>query len=419
MRIPTRGRMVAASLPLLTAAGLLAGTSLSIAQPAPPAYTVPDYEGADALPEIKLSWTDINGPTSDGAMPVLAFLDYVNQASKGKIQIEVFWSSALMSFGEAGGGIASGLADMGSVLPLYTPSDFPVNNYFNQLSMLTDGGFPAAWLIVTGAAAEFMATNSDMKKELEDFGIHALGASGTGGYDNLCNKPWTDLAGSQGKRTRAAGQSFAFEAQELGMTPVPTTATEVYEAFSRRILDCVILQPNSYVTLGVTDVPGPKYWVNVPLTSFNGSVFMFNKAKWDSLPPVAQDILTDAAVLFGAVTPNATAIGFRKFGDLIRNGSIEPLLVADEVKQKLADYQVRRLEQLRSEAPSQVSDPNAFIDQYAALVDKWTAIVREELGYPGERETITDAKEYIDSWYTEYDFQPFATRLTEELANLQ
>src|SRR5690606_8784377 len=119
----SRGRLAAAAIvPSLAAATLLVGTTLTLAQPAPPPYEVPEYAGADELPEIKLTWSDINGPTSDNAMQVLAFLDYVNKASKGKIQIEVFWSSALMTFGETGTGIASGLADMGSVLPLYTPA---------------------------------------------------------------------------------------------------------------------------------------------------------------------------------------------------------------------------------------------------------------------------------------------------------
>lgn len=381
-----------------------------------PAFDVPSYKGAEQLPDIQLRWSDFNGPTSEQAMPVKAFLEYVDRASNGKIKIEVFWASALMSYGESAGGIASGLADMGSALPVYTPTDLPVANFLNSLPMLADSGYPAGQLVMTGVAAEFAATNEDMKRELAGFGLHALGASGAAGYDTLCNKPWSDLASAKGKRTRTPGQSFAFEVQDLGMVPVPMTYTEVYEAFSRGILDCVILNPGAYISSGSYDVPGPKIWVNVPLSSFIFNAFMFNKERWDALPPTAQKILTDAAVLSATLSPVASAQNYRTFGDLIRSGAVTPQLVGEDVTNQMSAFQKRTLEELRAKAPPAVSDAHAFVAQYEALFEKWNKIVREELRYPGQRENLTDASTYIDAWYPEYDFGPFAARLREELA---
>ena len=401
---------------LLGAALLAMPAAVVFAAPPPmPEYTVPEYAGVDDIQPIRLTLNDwINAPGGDNSIVTTGFVEYVNKATKGKVEIEVFWSGSLLPAAEAAAGIAAGTADMGGFLPLYTPTDLPVNNFFNQLSSLSNGGFPASVLITTGAVAEFMILNKDIQKEFNDFGLQVIGGSGGAGYDTYCNKPWDNLENAKGKRTRAAGQSFAKEAQSLGMVPVPTTATEIYEAFTRGILDCIILQAGSYATLGLTDVPGDKFWVNVPLTAFNGSVFVVNKEKWDALPPVVQQVLIDGQVFATTLSPIGAQVGWAKMADQLSNGKIKFIPVAPEVDKHMADFQAQALTDLPSIAPAGVPDPKAFIDQYRTVVDKWTKIVTD-LGYPNDRKGVTDVNVFIKNWKGTYDYSTFNAKLREEL----
>lgn len=199
------------------------------------------------------------------------------------------------------------------------------------------------------------------------------------------------------------------------MVAVPTTATEIYEAFTRGILDCIILQAGSYPTMGLTDVPGDKYWVNVPLTAFNGSVFAVNKARWDSLPAAAQRILIDGQVFSTTLAALGAQVGWSKMADELSSGRIKFIAPDPSIDKLLADFQAKDLENLPSVAPAGVPDPKAFIDQYKGLVDKWTKAVTD-LGYPNDRKGVTDVNVFIKNWKGTYDFGPFNEKLREELS---
>ena len=69
-----------------------------------------------------------NAPGSDNALATTGFVDYVQKATNGKVEIEVHWSGSLLPAAEAAAGIAAGTADTGGFLALYTPTDLPVNN---------------------------------------------------------------------------------------------------------------------------------------------------------------------------------------------------------------------------------------------------------------------------------------------------
>lgn len=193
---------------------LLLGTSLV---PAALALDVPEYAGVEDLPEIKLSITQSESPSSSFGQAAQVFADYVTEASKGKITFDMYWSSSLMGPTEVPDGLASGLVDLGGVAPSYDPAAFPMANWLTQLAGQSRGPTPYAQLTFAMAQWEMAMTDAQLVKSFEDRGIKILGGTALDGYSLLCRQPIKTLADAQGKRVRTAGVVFANEAQALGM----------------------------------------------------------------------------------------------------------------------------------------------------------------------------------------------------------
>lgn len=370
------------------------------------------YPGVEDLPEIKLSLTDISAPASDQGRGTQAFVDYARTASGGKIDIEVFWSSALMSIIEAPDGIASGLADMGLAFPVYTPAEFPVMNWFNTLSNQAKGGNPYGHLVINGVLAEFVPNNPALKTEFDEHGLHVLATLGGNAYDLMCTSPVRSLEEARGKRTRTPNQAFAKEIEAIGMIPVPLVATEIYEAFSRGVIDCIVLQPHTYVSQGLTDVPGDKYWVSIELSGWVAGTFLINKAKWDSLPQVARDILNDAAMRYVVTNADLYYKGHRDFANLIKEGRITAVAPDENLRAALQAHQDEEVAAMvTNPVPAGVDDPQAVVDHFMSLMAKWRGIV-SELGFaPSPR----DVGENLATWQQDRNFEPFGDRLAAEL----
>lgn len=396
------GRGACAATALLVATVLSAGVAS--------AQDMPEYQGVDDLPEIKLTFAE--GSSQATAVTTQALVDYVTKASKGKIQIEVFWAAALMSVAEAPEGVASGLADIAQALPVYTPADFPVTNWVSQFANQVKGGQPFGKMVGMATAAEYYLRSPSIRKEYEDKGLHILGGTAGDSYDLLCSKKVTNLAEAKGKRTRTPNQAFAREVEALGMVPVPLAFTEIYESFQRGIIDCIVLFSQGYVSFGVLDIPGDKFWVNVELSGWMSNLVIVNKAKWDSLPPVAQQILTDAYAVNLQVDAQNTYKGNGDFGAFVDNGRVTALDIDADMDKVLKDQQAKIHADMATSAPPQVIDPAAEIALYTSIMEKWKKIVSEDLGIGPEPKA---AKDVAESWKKTYDFAPYTKALSVEL----
>lgn len=391
-------------------AGAVAVSAGLIAQPLL-AQDVPEYEGVDQLPEIKLTITQSESPQSSFGRASQVFADYVTAASKGKITFEIFWSASLMGPTEVADGLAAGLADIGSVAPSYDPASFPMANWLTQLAGQSRGGSPYAGLTFGMAQWELGITEPQLVKSFEDRGLKVLGAQAIEGYSLLCREPIPTLADAKGKRVRTAGVVFAKEAESLGMVPVPLLPTEIYEGFSRGIVNCVMHTPTGYINYGITEVDGPKVLVNSMFAGFSGAYTCIAKAKWDTLPLLAQRILLDGFAAQTIDSLNSDLGQLRKFADMIDAGKITATDADADFKASLKAHQDAIVANLAAQAPPGVEDPQAVVDRFMALIEKWRGIAGEEgfQPYPG------DVQSRIASWRREYDFGPITVRIRDEI----
>lgn len=390
----------------------LAGMACATAGLAQAPADGPQYEGVDALPDIRLSYTESYAPDTTIGKATQAFVDYVAEHSQGKIQIEVFWSGSLMAIAENPEGIATGLADMGIVYPIYTPADFPVTNWITVLANQATGGAKAGLAAFTAAQWEFSVTNEALNREFNERGLQILTSWTVGAFDMMCKTPVRTLEEARGKRARAAGIVFSKEVEALGMVAVPLVPPEMYEAFSRGIIDCVVLHPMGYQDTGLIDVPGEKYYVNLEFSGWNSTYYVMNKAKWDGLPDLAKQILNDGFTAATEVQLAGTYERHTQFADLIENGTVNALQADSEFRSTLEDFQKRQVDELLSSAPGSLEDPQGVIDEYVGLLSKWRGIMTNDLGLPAEP---SDINELIATWRTGMDYAPVVARVQQEL----
>ncbi len=374
--------------------------------------SVPDYPGADELPEMRFSITQSESPSSSFGQAAQVFADYVTAASKGKITFEIFWSSALMGPTEVPDGLASGLVDLGGIAPSYDPAAFPMGNWLTQLAGQSRGPTPYAQLTFAMAQWEMAMTDPQLVKSFEDRGIKILGGTALDGYSLLCKEPIRTLEDARGKRVRTAGVVFANEAQALGMVPVPLLPTEIYEGFSRGIVDCVMHTPTGYINYGITEVDGPKFFINSSFAGFTGSYWAMAKSKWDTLTPLAQQIMLDGFAAYALDFATSDLKQLARFNEMVQSGKITAVDAAEDFKAALRAHQDAEIERMIGVAPADVQNPREVVERFLALIKKWQGIA----GEMGFEAPAGDLDGRMASWTKEYDFTPITARIREEIA---
>ncbi len=405
-----KGRFKALALGVV--ASVFATGVLAKDAPNPFAGVSANYDGIDTLKPMTLRWSDFFSPTSSASLGSRAFMDYVSAATDGKVKFEPYWSNALFSPAEAPASIASGIADIGPILPGYTPAKYPINNWFGGFGVEAKGGAPYGSLIIAAAGGEFFASNESIKAEFVNAGLHVLGVHGNDSYDMLCTSPIASLADAKGKNVRTGGQVHADEVTALGMVPVPIASSETYEAITRGLVDCTVQKPDQYFTGGLTDIKGDLYWIDLELSGFVSAALAINNDIWMDLPPVLQQILTDASMKFLVQKAAGVQVGTVEFGKLIEAGKIHYVKPDDELLSALTNFQETRLEEMVAEAPAGVTDPAGAVKQFRALTEKWRDVVSNELKISP---IPTDVAKIPAYWSQDFDFDGYAERLSKEL----
>jgi TRAP-type transport system periplasmic protein len=181
--------------------------------------------------------------------------------------------------------IRNGLADVSMTVHSYTPGRF----------LLTQ----MAELPFTGNSAESIsvAYNRIFARypafESEHVGIKVLGVF-THGLAGVFNnkRPVTKIQDLAGLKVRVSGGAVLDVSNALGMNGIVKPVTESYELLSTGVLDGVLLPPESVESFKVDKLV--KFVTMVPGGLYNtSSVFMMNRAKYDSLTPEFKKIVDD------------------------------------------------------------------------------------------------------------------------------
>lgn len=301
---------------------------------------------------------------------VQPYFDQVSKQTDGSLNFKLLTDGTVVGASTTAKGVQQGLVDMGTIIPIYASSTFPMTALFSSLPL-----FQTDSLIETGVVNElFFVDCEECQAEWTNAKITPLALYGSSPYYLQCTKPINKIGDLEGKRIQGSGE-FGAMATALGGLPMSLTATEFYTGMNQGTLDCVIGTVAWLDTYGLKDVV--KYVVDVPLGVYRPVIFLdMNTKKWDKLSAEEQQAMIDglpeavANAAYGYVEEDETS---RKNGKDAGIQFAQPFDGFMDAFAKVGEEGGDRFVELAKK--NGMKDPQALLDRYLELEKEWTEIV--------------------------------------------
>lgn len=268
---------------------------------------------------------------------VKPFVDAVNSAANGSVQVDTYLSGVLGSFPMQAELVLNGTIDLAFINPGLTRELFPDDLVVQMPGLFFDtkeASLAYTRLVATGK----------MRGHEKYFAVAAIAAAPQ--YINT-RSPIASLGDLRGLKLRATSDVEARTLGELGLIPKVIPINETSEAIASGEVDGATAPPVTLLEFGIARVA--RYHYLMPLGVVPLLIIM-NKQAFDNLPPAARDIIRQYS---GEWLAKRFAEGY-------------------DASNKIA------LEQLQSDPkrflihPSQ-ADIDAANNAFRSVIEKWTA----------------------------------------------
>lgn len=250
----------------------------------------------------------------------MVFADLVEQYSEGRARIDYYPGEQLGKAKDQLNMVEQGLVEICYVAPAHVPSQLPLNTVAMLPSELTKSQDTAAiyWKLVNGVLLD----------EWKKYGVQPVWIFSSYAYEAVSKRPLRSIDDFKGLKVRTSGGILDQTAALVGATPVAMPGPEIYESFSRGILDATFVSYTSVPAYGLDEVITNATW-GANFGVFPGA-FVINLKKFSELPVEVQEAIRRAGE------------------EVTRSLSLE---VDKEVENLLADFKSKGIEvyQLSSE----------------------------------------------------------------------
>lgn len=207
------------------------------------------------------------------------FIDAVNADPSGAVKIEAFPNGALgRNLPQQPQMVLDGVADIAFVVPSLSAGRFPDDTLFEVPGLvknLSEG---------TRLFGDLISTNS-----LRGYSEYVvLGSFMNANSDIYARRPIKALSSLKGMKVRILGPIVGQTVKEFGMIPVMMPPNEVVEALGRGTIDALTTSPSAFVDFGLERVANSTYFLRL---GANSLAVVMNRAKFESMPKTAQDVL--------------------------------------------------------------------------------------------------------------------------------
>lgn len=308
-------------------------------------------------------WAEADSAGSGVAQVIDAWIEYVSQASNGRIKITAFYGGILGTNAEQLNMLETGSIDFAICGTGQIPGRYPFAQVFNIPSLKYETSYQVA------QAFEYMhQTNDNMAKEIETVKVIGYRANG---FTPLAHTgaPFTTVADMKGRLINVSSTAVAAYCESLGMIGVNVPLPQRYEALSKNTINAMTaewLAMNSYSLYEVIDSI-----MDVHMTIQQNYVGMSWNA-WNSLPADLQDILMECgkrlAADFSVVFTDATQIG----KDLCAKNNVTIYEPNAEIKAALAVAEEAGLKAYITDLESKFDvDGAAYVAEAQAALDRF------------------------------------------------
>ncbi|SES77679.1 TRAP-type C4-dicarboxylate transport system, substrate-binding protein [Marinobacter segnicrescens] len=337
----------------------------------------------------ELSFASGTPLNSMGAKAVYVFADAVEEHSEGDVTVKAYIQS-LLSFMETPAGLRDGMADLGTVLTPYFPSDFPNTIMLTELTMaleLADVSPQDAVFAYTGAVSEYVINNCPAcLQEHHDRNQIFLGLASSSPYGLFCNGAITSKEDMEGKRIRIGGPQWSRWVTAMGGSPVSIPVNETYEGLDQGVVDCTAHNLSDYLNFKFIEIASD-VTMGVPGGTFGGVGTSMNADAWKGLSEEDR-----TSVLYGAATIAAeiAKLYLEDHEEALRRIDEQPELTLhepdEEFRQMTRDFIEQDLKTVASSYAERydVQQAEARMAEFKEMLDEWVGKVegietREEL----------------------------------------
>ena len=207
------------------------------------------------------------------------FAAEVNKAAAGTVKIDLFPNGALgRNPAQQAQMVLDGVADIAFIVPPFTPGRYPDSEVLELPGLfrnLQEATMVYTKLVQSGKIRDFEQFVPIATWTTPPFSIHTT-------------YPIARAADLKGKKIRASGALQGDALRALGAVPVGIPPTDVPESLARRTVDGATASPQVVYDFGYDRVTNTHYFLRLGVVPL---VVMMNKAKFESLPKVAQDAI--------------------------------------------------------------------------------------------------------------------------------
>ncbi|MBM9464072.1 TRAP transporter substrate-binding protein DctP [Aeromicrobium sp. YIM 150415] len=350
---------------------------------------------------VTLKFGESSGPNSAAGQALTAYAERVAERTDGKVKIEFFFANSLLESNAIFPALGDGVADIATVAISQSAEQLPVMNWISAGSSTLSPEFPLSQMQALPAETQVFSDNADVTNELDDQNVKMLLAGLSGGFSPaVCSKPVRNLDDAKGVRIRVVGELHAQEARALGMEPVQTSSSEIFEALQRGVIDCATASDggHNFIALGLLDVA--EYYLPLKLSPTGGTSYQMNLDSWTGLPEEAQKILLEELGGYAADRLRGNLEGYGEMVDLIDERGIE-WLDASDLNRTLREAQEKNVEEIYADPPNAVSDPDTLINEYEEALATWLETIQdfltaEPLAADADPETMKEAYRNAD-----------------------
>ncbi len=314
-------------------------------------------------------WPSTDFQVAEGHMK---WIEEIENRTNGRVRISMHAGEALLGAREIYEGVSTGVADIGTTCPAYTPGMFPLTAAFELPGFNNDNALVASMTIQEGYKRIKDELGID---EFDDVKVLFFWATGPG--DILTKEPVHNLEELSGKTIRAVGGTVP-AIESLGATPVGMPMSEAYLALDQGIVEGIVAPTDVLEGFRLAEVVG--YVTETPF--LYNIVFMkvMNVDTWNSLPADIQEIFEEVseefAFNYGRLREDYRLEGLN-YG--IENHGLEVITLSEE-------------EDLR------------WRDRVSPQVEAWVEKA-QETGQP-RREVLEIARELDEKFSSEYGNYP-------------
>lgn len=242
--------------------------------------------------QIKLTLADQNSPTAWGPMNALyPWVKQVEEATKGRVKLEVYPSQTLVKGIDMWRGVRSGIADIGWCVQSYWPDQTPLSDVIGLPGLpisSAEKGSEALWKLYEKFPA--------IQKEYGDIKPLVLWTA-TPFFVLTAKKQVRTMDDFKGLKIRVVGGPSIAWAKSIGAVPTPMPMPDVYQSLERGVIDAAGTPWEAVHGFRLFEVG--QYYTILPLAVAYFSLCA-NKSKFDSLPADVREQIMSVSGLAGS-----------------------------------------------------------------------------------------------------------------------